>query len=496
MAGVVVEMTSDERRLFAGMQKLITQQGGLERSFKKTGDAAKKAGKDADSGFGDRGAQQIARYAAGLLSVGGAVAAVNRGYETWLRNIRETAAESEKAARQAITLASIQEGGQARAAVMASAAAASQFGITDRGVAFDVVQSLQSALGGDFKKGLAAAREVFAASLVGVPLELGKEASIQSIAAGRGPSEFLRSAFVVGQASGRDPEMLAKAAPGLAFIQDKQLGFAFAGVLADKFGNELETYLKSAGIALSGSADERFLKTLKKLGVAQGTPLDRLSALRAAGIVSPEQLKAAGLGEIRQQAAVSNLIEQLDRIPFLVREQQTKAVEGVFSSTRARIESEIPQTMFERQISQLRAEIKDVQAFGDGSIPALRQERRELARGLVFRRLGIEQGLVMDYIDETGRVSDFAMGRFKAGAGVRALLSATTGFPDAKPLPPADAIDRSIDSVLKNLDDAFMSLQSGAAAMERASVRLEGATIRLTGGGLTMMPVLIPGEDR
>jgi len=35
MAGITVEMTSDERRLFAGMQKLITQQSGLESAFKK-----------------------------------------------------------------------------------------------------------------------------------------------------------------------------------------------------------------------------------------------------------------------------------------------------------------------------------------------------------------------------------------------------------------------------------------------------------------------------
>ena len=112
------------------------------------------------------------KFALGIAGVGGvagAFATANRLLDLHTQKLRETSAESQRTAQQILTFAAIQEGGTARRGVMETAGVAAEFGITDRGIAFDVVQALQSSMGGDFKQGLDAAREVFAASLAGIP---------------------------------------------------------------------------------------------------------------------------------------------------------------------------------------------------------------------------------------------------------------------------------------------------------------------------------------
>jgi len=64
---------------------------------------------------------------------------------------------------------------------------AASFGVTDQARAFDVVQTLQSAAGGDFGKGMAAAAGVFRASQVGMKLETAQELATQASCRARTP---------------------------------------------------------------------------------------------------------------------------------------------------------------------------------------------------------------------------------------------------------------------------------------------------------------------
>lgn len=76
MPTVEVIMTSDERRLFQGMQRLIGQQTKMEQGYKRIGTQAKQAGGGAQQAFGGMsGALGPMNAIAGALGVGGGAAA-------------------------------------------------------------------------------------------------------------------------------------------------------------------------------------------------------------------------------------------------------------------------------------------------------------------------------------------------------------------------------------------------------------------------------------
>ena len=204
-------MTSDQARYYTAIQKLIAQQGKMETGFTRVGRAGQRAGKNVGEAFGGQAASQLKSYVTGLLSVSGTIGIINKAYATWMTNIRETGAEANKAANELIAFAALQEGGTKGARVKEAMALARKHGITQRGEAFNTVQALQSALGGDFKAGMKAAGTVFAATQVGIPLEAGREAEVVGAATGQVPGQALRRAYVAGQLSSRDPALLAKA---------------------------------------------------------------------------------------------------------------------------------------------------------------------------------------------------------------------------------------------------------------------------------------------
>lgn len=96
MSQVVVEMSSDEAKLFRGVEKLVAQQAKLEGKFKATGAAAKGAGKKGEEAA--KGTESslastagsIATYAAGWLSVSAVIGTATRA-------LREHAQVSEEA---------------------------------------------------------------------------------------------------------------------------------------------------------------------------------------------------------------------------------------------------------------------------------------------------------------------------------------------------------------------------------------------------------------
>jgi len=228
---VHTKFTSDPAELERAYDKILRQNSRLMEQNQKLASQSRRAGREKrDLLRGTR--QQVTTLVGSYLSVQGAIGTINRLHDTWLQNIRLVSTEAQKASNQMIAFAALQEGGTKAKRVAAAAALASQFGITDRGEAFNTVQALQSARGGDIRAGMTAARTVFAASQVGVSVGRGRELEVLGASQGQRPGQALRRAFVAGQLSSRDPEVLAGAAPGMKFFQDKNFGFATAAVLA------------------------------------------------------------------------------------------------------------------------------------------------------------------------------------------------------------------------------------------------------------------------
>lgn len=396
-----------KRSLNTLLQQNKINQETYNRAIRKAQGEYLSAGKAGKQAFGPQALSMVRNLAGGLgmtLGVGGAIAAINRGYETWLQNIREIASEANKASGEIIALAALQEPGQKRERVMEAAALAARYGVSARGEAFDTIQALQSALGGDWRKGMKAAETVFAATQVGIPVEKGKELEILGAGQGQQPGQALRRAYVAGQASGRDPAALAGAAPGLKFFKDKDFAFAFAAVLAGTVKTaQLPVYLKQAGIGLSrtGPAQERF----EEMALGRASQQERLAALHKAGIDTEEELKEFGFNEIRQREALLGVVRLYKDVVRIKDDIETKAKPGIFMRHRGQVEEELPGMKTSREIEVLKTKAKDELAFGVGGTKAREVERMQYVRGLALRRLGREQTMWMDLIDEEGRAT-------------------------------------------------------------------------------------------
>ena len=161
---VVVEMTGDEAKLWKSLQKIVQQTGKVEKAGEKAGKKYKKAGKESDKAFGGAALTKLTAYGAGLVGVSSTVGMITKGYEAQVAAAKELATESRKASNELVAFAALQEGGTKAQRVHQATALAAQFGITDRGEAFNTVQALQSALGGDFEAGMKAAETTFRAT--------------------------------------------------------------------------------------------------------------------------------------------------------------------------------------------------------------------------------------------------------------------------------------------------------------------------------------------
>jgi hypothetical protein len=487
MAQVVVEMTSDEHRLFAAQQKLIEQEANMARGYEKVGRKAKRAGRQARDGFGGRALSSVKSYAAGVVSVSAALGSAGRAYQVWLQNMREGSAEMQRAANQAIAFAALQEGGVKAERVQQASALARRYGIRDRGQAFNAVQALQSALGGDFAAGMKAAETVFRATQVGIPLREGLELELVGAAGKQPPGATLRRAFAAGQASARDPMALARAGRGLPFWDDQEIAMASAAVLAALFGEEVATYTRAAGIGLSTTSAEGFQKTFKKLGVADATRMERLQALREAGMDTPEKLAAAGLGEMRQQIAISTLVKNLDELDRILGEVREQARPGLFAAQREAVEAELPMMRLQREMDLLEAGIAESAAFGPRALEFGTAEREERIRAAAFRRLGFEQAGPFDIV-EGGRATkmdelQFRLWQFMSGqvpgargapiGGILQLLAARE--------PAWERVQVEMDDIREGMRETSDNMRKAAESFDLGMKELNEATRRISG---------------
>lgn len=404
---VVLEISGENRGFVTAMKRSERQVAALEAKLKQTKETGKQTGKVMGDAFSPT---KLARFLGMLTGVGGVTAAlamVNKGYDVWLQNMREISTEAKKFSNDIVAFAALQAGGTKAAAVQQASRLAQQYGISSRGEAFNTVQALQSAPGSNLQKGLQAARAVFAGTQVGIPIEMGRELEVLGATQGQAPGQAIRRAYAAGQASSRDPATLARAAAGLAFYKDKEFGFAAAGVLAGGVRPEqLETYVKAGGIALSKTSSAGFQKTFKRLGVSDATQFEKLKALAAAGITTTEDLALAGLSEMRQQQAVATLASNIPNLERIRGEIRSRAVPGLLGAQRREVEAELPNMRAVREIGMVETLERDATATGPLAGKALQVEFGQKLRAAAMRRLGEEQLGPFDLIQDgkvTGR---------------------------------------------------------------------------------------------
>ncbi|MHC4403118.1 MAG: hypothetical protein ACYTG0_25940, partial [Planctomycetota bacterium] len=226
MANVTVVMSGEEAGLWRAQQRVIDQQKKMEDGYQKAGRAGKRAGDDTNRGFLSTqnilsGVKAGAIGIAGVLGVGGGAAGIigimkqiTQESERWRAVMDNVAASSKQAANEVLAFSALQQTGTKGARALEAATLGARYGV-GKGEAFSTVQALQSVLG-DYQQGLQAAETTFAAAQVGIPVELGRELEVLGLSQGQAPGDMLRRAFVAGEASGRDPKALAKAAPAMS----------------------------------------------------------------------------------------------------------------------------------------------------------------------------------------------------------------------------------------------------------------------------------------
>lgn len=491
-ADVKWRATGDTKHLQRALVRSENEVDKLKGKLREVGRAGKASGSQMQTGFA-KAASSIKNMAMGFLGAGGVLAGIRTASQAWqvyMTNVREASAETTKAINESIAFAALQEGGTKAARVHEAARLGARYGITDRGQVWNIVQALQS-IRDSYPVGLKAAEAVFAGAQVGIPVEMGAELEVLGVGQKQAPGAAIRRAYVAGQASGRDPATLAQAAAGLSFWKDPDVGFASAAVIAESVRREqLMTYVKAAGKGLSRTSAPAFQETLKRLGVAEGTRMEKMQALAAAGLDTIEELQLAGLTEQRQAQGVAAVVTQVGKVERIRDIIARRAVPGILQRHRAEIEEELPLAKGARELDMLRAMAADEQALGVSAAKFQQRERKQRIQGLAFRRLGLEQAGPFDLIEEgrTTRWDQFQYALWGLLSGKFDLTPGAKGkslLRPKNPWPSWNRIEEEMQAIRDELEAARPSTERIEPGDRLGTPDIEGAVERGTRRGNT-----------
>jgi len=199
--------------------------------------------------------------------------------------------------------------------------------------------------------------------------------------------------------------------------------------------------------------------------------MEKLEALAAAGLNTPEKLAEAGITELRQNQAIASLVTGLPGLKRIMGAIKKQAVPGLLGGLRGAVETEMPTTSGALAIERAKATFQDVTAFGPQAVTSQEAELRERARAIVYRRRGLESALGINLIDDvTGRAGGFF------GNAALAVESAATMSPRGQQLF-LESLSREVDALVKEFRGAAENISRASSNLERA-----------TGGGPTRQP--------
>ncbi len=391
----------DATQAIAELKKIVRTQEDLVRVMREGGKQGRKAGQDTALGFG-KARTAVMAVAGGMLGTGGVIQALGAGkrlINEWLAGLDQLAPKMKTAAQEALALAMLAEKGKARETVQLATAMGARFGVTDRAGALDVYQSALAqfdALGEEY------AREALKlAGWAGVPIEAAKGAVSTAGGFGIRPAVAGRLPYAAGEVSAQSPAELAKISPALSAyttaLGGPGVAYGFAAALSPVFKEQLTTYTRALGLALSAPANKGAWGAFvsKQPGYASGDYLKILEGLKEQGLTTPKALGEVGLLEVRQAGALSAVLANLPATKRAVSETaRLAATPGLIAQRRAGAEIGFPELQHQRKMALMEAlaQAELVQpafpaAIGTGR-KAMEREAIQRERGLAMIRAG------------------------------------------------------------------------------------------------------------
>ena len=400
---IVNHWVSDDKDMMRSIERMNKQITKLQDQLRNAGKISKKSTDKAEVGF--KNAAKMAKGFAGALGlaggVAGAIVAVNRGFDTWLTNVKAVSTASRKAANDIIAFAAIQAGGESQQAVFEAAKLGQKYGLTDRGAVFNTVQAMQSGSGGDRAKGMRKAERIFQAmSVSGSDLSLESATEVEAVggALNLGAGTGLRRAYIMGQLSEKTPGAAAEVFPKLVDYGEKEnlRGAAVGTQMLSLFdAAKAGTFAKAVAIGTSN----KYEKAYKTIGIGRdATRMERLQALKDKGIDTVDELRDLGITEQRQQVGLATIVTNLDKVKRYRKEIEERDVPGLFAGKRKQLVGDLPFLEQEERIRQVETQFQDISG---GIVPgrqgarasALRFEIKRKERATAIRSLGLETGL-------------------------------------------------------------------------------------------------------
>lgn len=491
-SAINIVMTGDEARAFKAMKALIDQQAQFVAGTERISKSTREAGQAQEEAFGPAMLGKLAAYGGSLIGIQQAIAKIGEGYRDWREHIHEVAEASSQAQKDIVAFAALQEGGTKAARVQQATALAARYGVSDRAVAFDVAQSLQSAAETAdesmtreqaWRQALQDSAEVFKLIQLGVSPKSAADAAIQATAQHVDVGSFLRKVYLAGEAGTRKPEDVAAAAKGMAFWDDKDLASAAAAVISAeqaKTGGEGETevYLRQAGRALSGIGDLANKRFWQRHGLsADASQEERLAKLAELGIDTPEEIQKAGIGDVREIKGVQTLVKNFTALRSIRERIAAEDRPGLLEARRSAVESELPAARMQRELDILKVMQADAYALPEDT-EALEAENLARARALALRRMRLRGNLLGGrFEDENGLVGPAAWWRAtNLGAGAFARVYSDDDFSTVRErmrdlgLGSGEPGARDVNQVLNvEVERILSELRENAGLMARAA---------------------------
>jgi len=395
MAGPKVTLDADAKRLVREFTKASKSADLLTRELKKATTAGTAMGTETEKAARKQSVSmekgiRTAKNLVGALGLGGGVAGavglIRQGYQAWLAEIKNVNQASNKLQDDIASFAAMMPAGSKRRETLAAGKFIASHGIA-QGPGMDIMQSMRSQHGET--TGRAMSKAIFQAQILGVPAELAQELEVTGSSSGMAPGSALRHAIIAGQASARDPKMLAKAAEGLPDWADKRLGFAAAAPLAALYGDKVGTYLSQGGRALTMQASEEAQATYIKMGLGRGhTQRERLAGLHEMGVRSRQDVADIGITELRQNKAVSTMLEKYAEIQKVEKALEQRANVGLIPEAIQAHFAEFPEARNKFAQASLSSRQALEKGLGPNAQDAGKEMTRQQARAMAMRRLG------------------------------------------------------------------------------------------------------------
>lgn len=377
--GVNFTLNTDDRETRRALDNMQRQIVKLQEELRKAGVASQQSGATFDKAMSKSKAEVVALAAAigfGSGSIVGVIQTAIGKFQEFEDRVRKFSEFARKGVAESTEFLLVQPEGQRqrRLSQAIEMMGRMKVGPEDRGAAFNLIQTIQSARGGDFAAGMRGAEAVMMGRRLAIPLEAGTTAERFGAGAGLPVGAAVSAAFAGGELSALTPKDVASAFPALPFFKDPYLGISVATQLTKfKDAGELEVFTRKAGSAISDVGPLKgFFGRQGLLGQSEAA---KLQGLVSAGMTTPESLFRGGVREERELQSLSFILPNLREV-LQQRDVIASAAKDPSYLRRelAGLEREVPLVGLTGQFEQVTGAGAARRAFGPGAPGAVRAD--------------------------------------------------------------------------------------------------------------------------